>query len=76
MDFWRKLTDLDDSIGARPDFEWDVQELVHLSLVFVLAHEFAHILHGHLDLLDDLKSKKLPISQDRLRRGIEEMRMT
>jgi hypothetical protein len=70
-DFWRGLTALDAFIGVHPEFEWDVRELTHLSFVFVLAHEFAHVLHGHLDLLNSLKNRNLAMSEDRLRRGIE-----
>lgn len=69
--FWANLDDLDKAIDADPRTEPDVRELVHLSLVYLLSHEFTHVFHGHFDLLARSRLENLGLSDTDIRRGIE-----
>ncbi|MBI4277568.1 MAG: hypothetical protein HY660_03845 [Armatimonadetes bacterium] len=69
--FWERLRELDASIDTDPRTEPDVLELVHLALVYLLSHEFTHVLHGHFDLLERVRSGEVDLTRDDVRRGIE-----
>lgn len=69
--FWEQLLELDKTIKLEELAENDVQELVHVAILFIVSHEFTHILHGHFDLLRRAETEKLPLSMAEIRRGIE-----
>ncbi len=68
--FWKHLQELDDSLDLDTRFDSDVGELLHLGLVFLLCHEFAHVLFRHFEFLVAIKNTK-PQEVDRIRRGLE-----
>jgi hypothetical protein len=70
-EFWPKLLDLDRSVELDPLCETDVGELVHLALVYFMAHEFTHILHGHFELRDRAQAGEVKLGFERLLRGLE-----
>jgi hypothetical protein len=71
LDWWGRLQALDETIKLDPAFDPDVLELVHVALLFLLSHEFTHVLHGHFDLLKRAQNETLSLSVPELRRGIE-----
>jgi hypothetical protein len=70
-DFWKELGALDASIETTDSQDAEVSELVHLALVYMISHEFTHVLHGHFDLLNDAKTKKIDLTERELNRGLE-----
>lgn len=68
--FWQHLQELDDSLDLDPRFDPDIPELLHLGLVFLLCHEFAHVLFRHFDFLAAIRQTK-PDDAPRIRRGLE-----
>jgi hypothetical protein len=70
-DYWEQLLVLDQTVTLEELAENDVQELVHVAMLFILSHEFTHILHGHFDLLRRADTEKLPLTLAEIRRGIE-----
>lgn len=69
-EFWTGLQELDASLDLDPAFETDVSELMHLGLVFLLSHEFAHIFFRHFDYARHIKQTR-PELLPRIRRGLE-----
>ena len=70
-DFWEQLLELNKTVTLEELAENDVQELVHVAMLFIVSHEFTHILHGHFDLLRRADTEKLPLTMAEIRRGIE-----
>lgn len=70
-DYWDRLLELDAGIALDEGYEADVKELVHLGMLYLLSHEFIHILHGHFDLLKRVRTGDLPMTEAEVRRGIE-----
>ena len=76
-ELWQQLNILDKSLDCHFDekvrklFQEDVKELVHLSIVYILSHEFAHVIYGHLDLLKHSQTKNVGLSNTEISRGIE-----
>jgi len=70
-DYWDQLQELDRTIELDDGFEPDIQELVAIALIFLISHEFTHILHGHFDLMKRAENETLSLSQAEIRRGIE-----
>jgi hypothetical protein len=69
--FWKDIDELDRAIITDSKFDPDVQELVSLSLLFLISHEITHILHGHFDLLERSENDDLGLSKVEIERGIE-----
>jgi len=69
-EFWRGLAALEASVEPSAA-DADAQELTHLGLQFLLAHEFAHILHGHFELLERAEREDLGLTRLELLRGVE-----
>lgn len=69
--YWEEIYELDSTIEIDPKTENDVYELVYLSLVYLISHEFTHVLHGHFDLRESAQKDKLGLSQTELIRGLE-----
>jgi hypothetical protein len=69
-EFWKHLQELDESLDTDPRFDPDVAELLHLGLVFLMCHEFAHVFFRHFEFLQELRQTK-PSDVDRMRRGME-----
>ncbi len=69
-EFWKHLQELDDSLELDPGFDPDVAELMHLGLVFLMCHEFAHVFFRHFEFLQTVKQTR-PNEVDRTRRGME-----
>lgn len=70
QEFWTGLQELDASLDLDPAFEPDVLELMHLGLVFLLAHEFAHVSFRHFDFVKQIRQTQ-PAQLARIRRGLE-----
>jgi hypothetical protein len=70
-DFWDQLHELDRTIELDDRFEPNVQELVAVALMFLISHEFTHVLHGHFELLKRVANEALSLSPAEIRRGIE-----
>jgi hypothetical protein len=68
--FWTHLQELDDALDLDSRFDPDVGELMHLGLVFLCCHEFAHVLFRHFEFLQEVTKTK-PDQVDRVRRGME-----
>ncbi len=69
-EFWRDLAVLDANV-APSLADRDAEELTHLALQFLLAHEFAHVLNGHFELLERAEREDLGLGQLELLRGVE-----
>lgn len=73
--FWRDLEQLNSEIELPSGFDTDVAELLHLGVVHLVAHEFAHFWLKHFELLQaDLsveELRKFGMSQIELEKGVE-----
>jgi len=69
--YWEAIYELDNVVEADQRTESDVRELVHLSLVYLISHEFTHVLHGHFDMPQRPRSENIGLSQDEILRGLE-----
>ncbi len=70
--FWKRLLELDRSLDVEVGFEPDVKELVHLAVLYLLSHEFTHVLHGHFDLIAQPRAGSTSVLDSaRLSRGLE-----
>ena len=59
--FWNQLLDLNKMIVLDPAAEPDIHELLHICLIHLVLHEFAHCSQRHFELL------RLDLSDDDLR---------
>lgn len=69
--FWKGILELDRSLELEAGFEQDVRELVHLAVLYLLSHEFTHVLHGHFDLIAEARSGACRMDIAHLSRGLE-----
>lgn len=69
--YWGALDELDNAVEIDPRTESDVRELVYLSFVYLLSHEFTHILHGHSAVYKQSCLENHELSQKEILRGLE-----
>ncbi|MEO6731647.1 MAG: hypothetical protein ABIN01_10555 [Ferruginibacter sp.] len=73
--FWQDINELDKSIGLPEAYDNDVSELLHLALVHLASHEFAHFWQKHFELLKlgltPKQLKKYDLTQLKIEKGVE-----
>lgn len=69
--FWQELDELNQITHGSNPIETESYELLYVSLLYVLSHEFSHILHDHLNAKIQICSSATGLTGAEISRGLE-----